>query len=298
MNRAVVFCIHLLLIAVACLPLTTHAQAVETGSISLWKVHQDHTTIYLFGSIHFARSDFYPLDSRIEKAFAESSALAVEIDMNPDTLLQTQQMIQTQGMYQGNDNLLAHLDAETSHLLQRYSEKNQLPLPNLIRFKPGILSMSLSAMQFTKLGFSAEYGLDLHFLNQARGKKRIIELESFESQLALLLDENYDKLTLRYTLLSLDNVDTELDKLIQAWRNGQSDQMDLLAIQQPLQEAPELKPLFEKLYTERNQAMLLKIEQLLKEGTNCFVVVGSAHLVGKQGLVQSLQRKGYTVNPL
>ena len=158
--------------------------------------------------------------------------------------------------------------------------------------------MSLSAMHFVKLGFSAEHGLDLHFLNKARGKKTIIELETFDSQLALMLDESYDKLTLRYTLQSLERMDRELDSLLSAWNGGRAQDMEVMAIQKPLREAPELKLLFQRLYFDRNHAMARRIEQMLKDNINCFVVVGAAHLVGKQGLVQLLQDRGYTVTQL
>ncbi len=41
-----------------------------------------------------------------------------------------------------------------------------------------------------------------------------------------------------------------------------------------------------------------KIEAYLKTRETHFVVVGAGHLVGEQGIVQTLRRKGYTVEQL
>jgi uncharacterized protein YbaP (TraB family) len=63
-------------------------------------------------------------------------------------------------------------------------------------------------------------------------------------------------------------------------------------------DAPETRPIYEKLYYQRNRELAVKVEQLLRSEENSFIVVGAAHLVGPEGIVALLKRKGYRVEQL
>lgn len=47
-----------------------------------WRIQDKEAgaTVFLMGSIHVGKKEFYPLPQVIEKAFRESDALAVEVD--------------------------------------------------------------------------------------------------------------------------------------------------------------------------------------------------------------------------
>ena len=85
----------------------------------------------------------------------------------------------------------------------------------------------------------------------------------------------------------LGNVKTIAD----AWARGDTSSLekDLLGA---FRESPEL---FDRLLAERNRNWVAPVEACLKAKTACFVVVGAAHLVGPESLVNLLQKKGYTV---
>src|SRR5688500_14167528 len=59
-------------------------QAQESKSVQakhcLWKVPGKTNAVYLFGSIHFLKKDFYPLPEPIEKAYERSGTVVFEID--------------------------------------------------------------------------------------------------------------------------------------------------------------------------------------------------------------------------
>jgi uncharacterized protein YbaP (TraB family) len=54
----------------------------------------------------------------------------------------------------------------------------------------------------------------------------------------------------------------------------------------------------EKLVFERNKNIASKIEGYLKTKEHYFVVVGAAHLVGKDGIIEILKKKGYLIEQL
>ena len=49
-----------------------------------WKVSKDNNTVYLLASIHLAKHDVYPMNSKIKEAFEDSDALVVEADIISD----------------------------------------------------------------------------------------------------------------------------------------------------------------------------------------------------------------------
>ena len=55
------------------------------------------------------------------------------------------------------------------------------------------------------------------------------------------------------------------------------------------------KSLQKKLLDDRNAVMITKIEEYLKGKEQCFVVVGSGHLIGDKGIVKLLEGKNYKV---
>src|SRR5438046_10567194 len=44
----------------------------------LWQVHGSSNSVYLLGSIHFAKEDFYPLAKPIEQAYQRASTVVFE----------------------------------------------------------------------------------------------------------------------------------------------------------------------------------------------------------------------------
>jgi uncharacterized protein YbaP (TraB family) len=58
---------------------------------------------------------------------------------------------------------------------------------------------------------------------------------------------------------------------------------------------PELQ---EKIVDERNRRWLPQIEKFLQRGEETLVVVGAAHLVGKNGVIELLRRRGYRLEQM
>ena len=57
---------------------------------------------------------------------------------------------------------------------------------------------------------------------------------------------------------------------------------------------PGVKAIQEAMFDERNKRMTDKISQYLQEDSSYFVVVGAGHLIGENGIVDLLSKRGYT----
>ena len=158
----------------------------------------------------------------------------------------------------------------------------------------------LELLEMKRMGLDPSYGLDRHFLEEARqSHKPIGALEDVELQLKLfssLSEELQDRLLLS-GLVDMETWADSLHRMTRAWQSG-----DTAALQEVItgsvRDFPELKPLMTKLFDERNTAMTAKIERFLQTPKCYFVVVGAGHVVGDQGILSQLRRKNFTVEQL
>jgi hypothetical protein len=55
---------------------------------------------------------------------------------------------------------------------------------------------------------------------------------------------------------------------------------------------------YKKIVLDRNRSWIPRIDAMLQGKDDALVVVGAAHLVGKDGVVEMLKAKGYAVEQL
>ncbi len=268
------------------------------GKVFLWEAKSARNSVYILGSIHLAKPSLYPLDKRIEDAFKGSNTLVVEVNIEAFDPIALQQTFMERGVYSDGSTLGDHLSKKTFKMVEEKLGGSGLGLGPMAIFKPWFLSITLSTLELLKLGFDPEYGVDKHFLKKAKGK-RILELESLEYQLSLFdgFTDKQQDLLLFSTLLDLKIIEKEMDNLIKAWKNGNADKVEEI-LMKGLDEHPEILPIIEKIFYERNRKMVLKIERYLGTNDTHFVVVGAGHLVGEKGIVQLLKKKGYSLQQL
>ena len=273
-----------------------HALCQDQKSF-LWKVQSEGNTVYVLGSLHMLRQEDYPLHKNIEDAFIKSDVLAVEANINDVTNLDLQTLIE-KAFYPENEKLEDHVSQETYELIKKETERLGLPLMLVDRQKPWFLALSLTSMELLRMGFNPSYGIDMHFMNKAGGKK-IVELESLEYQIDLLSsfsDDDQESL-LRYELHDLKVLKQELQSMIAAWKSGDTETLESL-MKKSTAGVSDMSTVYEKLITERNRNMVGKIEGYLEEDETYFVIIGAGHLVDEKGIIEILKGKGYMVKQL
>lgn len=265
----------------------------------LWKVGTKTGSAWLFGSVHLARPNSYPLPRQVEESFDNAGALVLEADPGAAMEAEAQQRMVLSALYPGNDTLRQHISKEAYDMAAREMERLGIPIGQFDKAKPWFIAMTIEVLELQRLGYSPEHGLDLYFAGKARGKKKIVELESFDYQINLLngFSDREQELFLIYTIKDLANAREGMDELMRAWRTGDAKGIEEI-VSKTLADYPEARPILEKLIYQRNRKMAGRIEQLLQAGESCFVVVGAAHLVGREGIVELLKRKGYRVEQM
>jgi len=261
----------------------------------LWKISDHDSSVYLLGSVHFANADYYPMSRAIKAAFAEADTLAVEIDITSLDPLKTQLLMQEMGNYSDGRTLKDELSPETLQKLETYLGQKGFPAHLFMGQKPGMLIMSLTSMELMNLGMLPQFGIDLHFISRAKGNKHIVELETLEQQMELLMNIDDGDAALSQSLDEFPSFPVLSKQLFRAWQTGDTRIMQSLLIDEPLQKYPESKDYFDKLFTDRNLTMTDKVKGYLDNNKTYFVIVGAGHLIGEGGVVSLLGDKGFGV---
>jgi uncharacterized protein YbaP (TraB family) len=261
---------------------------------SLWKVDGKKNTVYLLGSVHFLKEGDYPLPPAIEAAFTNSQIAVFETDVGSLATPETQQKLMEKAMLPEGQTLEQQLPPETYKTLKAKLEASGLPSLVYERFKPSMAAMMLEVLQIKELGFDPEFGLDTHYYNLAREQgKETRELETLDFQLGLATDftRQEGELVVKSTLKGMDKTRQELGSLMKAWQTGDSGTLEVL-LNEALQEAPVI---YKRFLTDRNQRWVPQLEEMARGGKNVIVIVGAGHLVGKEGVVELLKKKGWKV---
>lgn len=263
----------------------------------LWKVQGASNTVYIFGSIHFLNKSFYPLPKPIEDAYEKSSIAVFEVDFDEMKSPAAQLKMAQQGQYKDGESLKKRLSKETydklhAHVAQKFGDGAAFD-----SLKPWMVAVTLLALELQKLGFAPEQGVDQYFVNKAKkDKKQILPLETVDAQLSLFasLTREEEEAMIQESMTETSKFQKIFNDVIEAWRTGNTKELDTFIVES-MRDHPKLH---RKLLIERNEQWTAQIERLLAGPKDVFVVVGAAHLVGKDSLIDLLLKKRYKVQQL
>lgn len=281
--------------ALATLVAAIHLQAAERSFI--WKVSSRQGMVYLGGSVHLLTPDYYPLPPAFLTAFAASELLVEELDMAEMLSAQSQMQMLSSGMLPAGQTLDRVVSAGTFQAASKKLVDLGMPPGPMQQFKPWLLALTLQALEWQKAGFNADLGVDKYLYDLAKKENKPVRgLETLAFQISRfdgLSAELQDRM-LAQTLRELESTKKSFSRIADAWKAG-----DARAIEQiVLQDLKSEPAMYERMLVERNRLWLPHIEAFLAGGRPVFIVVGAAHLVGKDGLLQMLTAKGFTVEQM
>ena len=263
----------------------------------VWRVTDGMSVIYLGGTVHLLRPEDFPLPEEFELAYEASSELVFETDISSINDLNIQAQMLQKLTYDIDRSLRDVVDTEAYTALDAYMAEVGMPLIMLERFKPGMIVSTLQMLEFQRMGFAPQ-GVDVVFNIRALADgKAIGALETIDEQIAFLalMGEGSESEFIIMSLEDLKRTSDSIDKMIDAWRTGDSEVLRTLLIDGMLERAPGL---YDSLLRQRNLRWIPQIEFMFDDPETEFVLVGAAHLVGEDGILEYLRAKGYEISKL
>ena len=275
------------------LPICTWASAES----SVWKVQKDKSVLYLGATFHILRDTDYPLPPEFDKAYKASHVVVFETDIGKLQDPSIQLTLLAQALYTDGSTIDKHVSAETYGTLSAYCTSNGIPLEAFKQFKPSMLMVTLTTLELMKMG-ATQQGVDTFYYRLANNDKKTVEgLETVEEQIhyvVTMADGNEDDFVM-HSIHDMKTIKQQFSFLVNAWRNGDTEKIHDLLVTELKTKLPKL---YKKLITDRNSTWLPSIEAYLQTPETEFILVGAGHMVGPEGIIEGLKKKGYTVEKL
>jgi uncharacterized protein YbaP (TraB family) len=264
---------------------------------SVWKVSNDHYSLYIGGTIHVLTPKDYPLGKEYDLAYKASDKVIFETDMQTATSPEFGQKMMDQMMYGDGTTIDKVLKTDTYQALAVHLSSRQIPMQAFASHKPSLLAISLTFIELEAMGYTSE-GVDMFFANKAKDQgKEQGWLETPDEQLAFIADMGDDDpdTMIEYTLKDIKKMPEMFAKLHSTWLAGDMQGMADVGITPFKVDYPAI---YQDLLVTRNNNWLPKIENMLNDPPIEFILVGALHLSGPDSVLAKLRAKGYKIEKL
>lgn len=265
---------------------------------ALYQAHKGGVKLYIVGSIHAGKGDFYPLHPTVQQAFSKADTLYLEIAPEQMTPEKITKAMQSFALLSTPVPLKKRMSSQTYQKLLPQIEKYKLPAHQLMFMQNWSIIIQLTVAAINDMGLNKDFGVDQYFSEQAKkAGKPIFGLETIDEQFAAIaLMEKIDSQTLYENFLDeMQHAASWLTDIEKAWRRGETSKLS--ALYKEYDDRQQQAELMQALLDERNLNWQRKISKL-PAGKTYMLVVGDMHVHGDNNILQLLSESGFDVKRL
>jgi uncharacterized protein YbaP (TraB family) len=270
----------------------SHQSALADAPV--WKVMKGVHHVYIGGTIHVLSKSDYPLPAPFETAYNQSAKLILETDTRKMQTPEFQAALMRKVVYSDGRNLKMVLTASTFQKLEKHLASRGIPIRNFMKLKPGMVALTITIIELQRLGLMGT-GVDEFFsLRALNDQKMVGQLETVDDQLELIsgLGDGQENEIINHTLQETKKLPDLMQTMKTAWRQGDNTALENIILRPFKKDFPGV---YNRVVVNRNNAWLPKIEIMLQTKEVEFILVGALHLIGEDGVLAKLKKRGYTI---
>jgi uncharacterized protein YbaP (TraB family) len=278
---------------------------IKNSGARFWKVEKAGLPPnWLLGTMHLSDPRVTSLPEEAKAAFDGAKVVVLESDEILDQQKAAANMMARPDLmyFAGKETIADYLQPDEKKLLEDGLMKRGMPLAAVVKMKPWLLT-SMVSLPSCELSRKAQ---GMPFLDMKLAKdglaagKEVKGVETLAEQMevvaSLPMSFHVKSLigTMKYPQYAADMMETTLQLYLQGEIGLVFPAGTYFAPEVSADDYKDMALFEEKLITMRNHHMADRGEPILARG-NVFMAVGALHLIGDEGLVELLRRKGYTV---
>jgi uncharacterized protein len=270
---------------------TAAAPATTGTGPALWKVADEDTTIYLFGTVHVLPKELEWYDATIATALKGSDMIVTEIKMDKASEAELQELNMKLGLLPPGTTLRSLLTPEQTATYEAGLAKLGAPPEAFDPVKPWLAGLTLSLLPLMQQGYDPNSGVEKILLAKA-GTKPQGALETAEFQLGIFdnMPTEAQVAFMMEAVEGMDEIKPMLDRMVAEWAEG-----DAAELANIMNEGMTDPAVAEALLYSRNANWAEWIDTRLDEPGTVFIAVGAGHLAGAKSVQDYLAQKGITV---
>lgn len=262
---------------------------VENGNSLLWKIEKEgYKTSYMYGTMHIIEEEYYHFTDQMTKKIKESDAIIMEVGGMPNPLETLNLMKLDSG-----DIRSVFSDEEMRVIVEFFDKKIGTDPDTFFKMygemKPFFILQAISQHYFSEN--TASYDLDIMAIS-GQNEIPLIGLETLEEQLGFFdaIPQDQMNLMIIQAIEDFEKEKKNTKKMMQIYSEQRVDKL----IPMMKKQSPEFMEFSDIFLYNRNKAWIPKIKEELKT-KRCFIAVGAAHLFGEGGIIDLLQKEGFTL---
>ena len=249
---------------------------------------------FLYGTIHLPDDRVLALPDVVTTAFEASDVVCTEIPMDMDTQMAAAMAF----ILPGDENLYNILPSDLYERTSAYFESKGYSLSMFQKIKVYAVVLQLILLDYID-DLATKQPLDAMLFSWAEEEGKTTDaLETVEEQVAIFeaftVKEQIELLRQTLDLMEKDE-GQYAEKMIESYVAGDGDKMWESIYEYMDPDNPLDKKFMRLAFTERNQKMVKRIAQRLKENTEkiYFFAIGAGHYHQENGLLALLHEMGY-----
>lgn len=261
-----------------------------TGAPALWRIADEDTTIYVFGTVHTLPDDVDWYTGPVKAALSESDTLVTEIDMTPEAMAKIPAIVQQTAMLPAGTTVRSLMTEEDRATYEATLTELGIPVNALDQLEPWFAALQLSNAAYARGGFNPENGTEAVLERTIGDTMGRDALETVELQFSIF-DELPQETQIEYlieTAEQIEEIAPFLQSMVDEWAVGDVEDLGDL-----LNESFEADPvLANRMLYARNANWAVWIDERLDSPGTIFMAVGAGHMAGNQKLQDKLAERG------
>lgn len=273
-----------------------------------WRLEKDgQAPDWLLGTMHVSDPRVTDLPVEAKNAYDASNTVILESDEILDQKAASLKLFAQPNlmMFSDTKTINDYLSPDDKKVLEQGLMARGIPLMSVIKMKPYVISsmVALSTCELSRKAKGAPF-LDMKLAVDAKAAgKQVKGVETLQEQLEVMaslpMDFHVRSLVsaVRYPQYTADMMETTLQLYLRGQIGLVFPAGAYFAPEKSNADFKDMALFEEKLITTRNHHMADRADPMLAKG-NVFMAVGALHLIGEQGVVELLKRKGYKLTPV
>ena len=274
----------------ACAGAAEPAAKPEPARPALWRLADEDTRIWLFGTIHMLPEGQAWRSPALDSALAEADELVLEV-ADVDDMMASARAMAKLGTSPGLPPIAERVPDAKRPALRAMIAESGYPEAVFDRLETWAAALPLLAVTFKRLGLNPELGVERQIGAPFRARGRAVTgLETIEQQFGFFdtLSEDAQRKLLLAVIEDTEETRAQFRAMLEAWSKG-----DLPGIARTFDDETQMSPeLKEALMRRRNARWAEWLAARLDRPGSVFVAVGAGHLAGADSVQSMLNAKG------
>ncbi|HEX6860340.1 MAG TPA: TraB/GumN family protein [Caulobacteraceae bacterium] len=259
----------------------------------VWVVRDADSQIILFGSVHLLPPGLDWRPEALDAALKSADDLWFEMPLGATESREAAQLWYAKGVLPEGEKLSDKLSPRGRKRLAEAAERAHLDMQAVDRMRPWLAEVMLSIALLSGEGANGSDGVErtIDALAPKSAERRAFETSDQQLLYFAEAPESEQIASLENSLKD-DQKPGGFGKLVSAWMAADLKALSRLGLEPMRKRTPVL---YSRLVTERNARWADQIAERLAGSGETVMVVGAAHLIGKDGVPAMLRRRGIAV---